>query len=153
MVRTVELMYLLLAALDATHLLEDERFANLEAMAANSEALGDFVQEIIGSRLSDAWMDDFAAADLPVNRIGLVEEAGADAQALANGMAVPAADAGFEMPLVVNHPVNVEGCERATPLAAPGLGEHSAEILAELGYDAGQIAEFFESGVVEADGA
>ena len=153
MVRTIELMYLLLATLDATHLLEDERFADLEAMAANSEALGDFVQERIGSRPSDAWMDDFAAVDLPVNRIGLVEEAGADAQALANGMAVPAADTRFEMPLVVNHPVNVEGCERVTPSAAPDLGEHSAEILAELGYDTGQIADLCASGVVETGGA
>ena len=87
-----------------------------------------------------------------MNRIGLVEEAGADAQALANGMAVPATDAAFDMPQLVNHPVNVEGCARAEPLAAPALGEHSADILAELGYDAQQIADFFESGVVE-DGA
>ena len=153
MVRTVELMYLLLTALDATHLLEDERFADLDAMAANSEALGDLLQEIIGSRESDAWMDEFAATDLPVNRVGLVEEVGADDQALVNGMTVPTTDAGFEMPLVVNHPVNVEGCARTEPAAAPALGEHSADILAELGYDERQIADLRASGVVEADGA
>ena len=153
MVRTEELMYLLLAALDATHLIEDERFANPEAMAANSEALGGLMQDIIGARPSAAWMEAFAAVDLPVNRIGLVEEAGADAQALANGMAVAAKDARFDLPLVVNHPVNVEGCARAEPRAAPELGEHSEEILAELGYDAEQITALFAGGVAQTGGA
>ena len=150
MVRTEELVYLLLVALDATHLMEDERFATADAMLLNSEALGGLVQGIVAQRPSAEWLRRCEAVDLPVNRVALVEEVGADAQALANGMTVAAADPRFEMPRVVNHPVNVDGCVRATPTAAPALGEHSGEILSELGYDAAQIAGLRASGAVPA---
>ena len=47
MVRTEEEMFLILAALDAIHLLEDERFTTPEGMMEHRGALAELVQDIL----------------------------------------------------------------------------------------------------------
>ena len=148
MVRTEELMYRLLAALDAMLLLEDERFADLAAMSVHAQAFGDRVQAIVGARSSAAWMARFAELEVPVNRIALVEETAEDPQVLGNAMAAPPQDPELDMPLVINHPVRVDGLAQAPAKRAPALGEHTDEILAEAGYDADAIAALKAAGAV-----
>ena len=148
MVRTEELMYLLLAAMDAMHLLEDERFATWQAANENRTALKEVFQDIIAQRPSDAWLAAFEALEVPVNRVALVEEALTDAQVLENRMAIPVTDPAFEMPFVVTHPIRVSGVPHVAPRPAPELGEHSDEILRELGYAADAITAMREEGAL-----
>ena len=147
MVRTEELLALTFAGLDALHLLTDERFATPEGMSANRGVLGELIQEIIAQRPSDAWLETFEALGVPVNRLALVEEAMRDPQVLENRMAVPAADT-VGMPLLINHPIKVSSAPQVQPTRAPELGEHSEEILRELGYGAEQIAALRDRGAI-----
>lgn len=145
MVRNEELLSLALTAMDATHILVDERFATLESMLANREALGDEIQSIIGRVSSDDWLERFAALGVPVNRVANVEEVTTDAQILANEMAsVPKQDVG--VPRIINHPIQISSVARVGHQPAPGLGEHSVEVLTELGYDEEQIARMRAAG-------
>ena len=80
--------------------------------------------------------------------MGIVEEHATDPQLLDNDMIVPAEDDGFEVPAVMNHPINVANLPRVGPKNPPKLGEHSEEILLELGYDAAAIAAMRERGVI-----
>jgi formyl-CoA transferase len=131
--------------MDATHILVDERFATLEAMLANREALGDEIQSIIGRVSSDDWLERFAALGVPVNRVANVEEVTTDAQILANEMAsIPEQDVG--VPRIINHPIQISSVARVGHQPAPGLGEHSVEVLTELGYDEEQIARMRAAG-------
>ncbi len=148
MVRTEELLYLLLAGMDAMHLLEDERFATWQAAQENRVEMRELLQDIIGQRPSDAWLATFEALEVPVNRVALVEESLTDPQVLENRMVISVDEAEFEMSKVVTHPIQVSGVAHVEPKPAPALGEHSGEILRELGYDENAIAAMREEGAL-----
>ena len=146
MVRNDELLARLFTGLEAVHLLADECFAKPADMWRNRAALGDAIATIVAAKTSDEWLRVFAELDLPVNRIATVEETATDEQVLANEMAVtPPDDVGA--PLLVNHPLKVSSAPQVGPKRAPKLGEHSVEILSELGYSAEAIDSMREEGV------
>lgn len=148
MVRSEELLSLMFAAMDAIDLLEDERFSTREGLTENRELLGDLVQEIIARKSSDEWLETFESMQVPVNRIGIVEETVDDAQVLQNGMAVrPQAD-DIDVPLVLNHPIKITSVPQVGPRRAPDLGEHSEEILKELGFGDEAISGLKQRGVI-----
>ena len=148
MVRNEELLSLLFTALDALHLLADERFATPAKMWQNRVALGDAIADIVATRPSDEWLAEFDALGVPVNRIALVEETPDDEQILLNGMALAPEDDGIGAPLLVTHPIKVSTAPPVPPKRAPELGEHNAEILAELGYGEEAIEAMQADGVV-----
>jgi crotonobetainyl-CoA:carnitine CoA-transferase CaiB-like acyl-CoA transferase len=69
-----------------------------------------------------------------------------DADVVANGylMAHPAQD----KLRLASAPAQFDDAQPAIPRPAPRLGEHGAEILAELGYDAGEISTITTDGTV-----
>ena len=148
MVRNEELLSLLFTGLDALHLLADERFATPNDMWLNRGALGDAIAAIVATKTSEQWLAIFDELDVPVNRIAIVEETTFDEQVLANDMAVPPSDTDMHVPLLLNHPIKVTSVPPVGPKRGPDLGEHSAEILAELGYDEDAIHVMREDGVI-----
>ncbi len=148
MVRNDELLARLFTAMEAEPLLTDERFATRRDMWENRVELGDAIQEVIATRTSDDWLARFEPLDVPVNRIAFVEEAGTDEQIRVNGMAVTPQDDAAEQPPVITHPIKITSAPPVPPRRAPRLGEHSAEILAELGYDAEAIRAMADDGVI-----
>jgi crotonobetainyl-CoA:carnitine CoA-transferase CaiB-like acyl-CoA transferase len=148
MVRNEELLSLTLAAMDAVHLLADPRFSTLEDMWTNRAALGDELQAIIGTKSSLEWLALFDQLNVPVNRIALVDETVNDPQVLANHMAVVPADPTITAPLLINHPLQITSVPQTGARRAPALGEHSGEVLNELGYSEQQIEELLKRNVI-----
>ena len=148
MVRNEEMLASLLVGMDLVQLLADERFASLEGMWENRKALGDEIQSVIEQKPSDEWLTIFAALEVPVNRVGIVEETVTDAQVLDNAMAVKPEDESMDLPLLINHPIKITGVPQVAARRAPNLGEHGVEVLRELGYDDGQIATLQRQGVI-----
>ena len=148
MVRNDELLARLFTAMDAAHVLADERFATPRDMWQNRGALGDAIAEIVATRTSDEWLEAFGAMDVPVNRVAVVEETATDQQVLENGMSVQPEDDETELPRVVTHPVQATSVSSVPAKRAPRLGEHSVEILAELGYDDDAIQAMVADGVI-----
>ena len=142
MVRNEELLSLMLTAMDAIEVLADERFETPVKMYQNRNELSALIQEIVEKKNSDEWLEIFGEFDVPVNRLGIVEETKDDAQIHANRMATR--PEGFDFPLVVNHPVQVDTVPHAPITKAPDLGEHSLEILLELGYTDSDIDKLIE---------
>ena len=148
MVRNDELLARMFTAMGAAHILADERFATPRDMWQNRGALGDAIAEVIATRTSDEWLEAFGSMDVPVNRVAVVEETATDQQVLANGMSVRPEGDETQLPRILTHPVNATNVPPVTAKRAPRLGEHSKEILTELGYDAEAIRGMAESGVI-----
>ena len=148
MVRNEELLALMFTGLGAVDMLADERFGKRGAMWEHRAEIGDAIAGLVAERTSDEWLAVFDELDVPVNRIAIVEEAPGDEQILVNGMAIAPKDEGIGVPLLVNHPIKATSVPAVGPKRAPDLGEHSAEILAELGYDDAEISAMREDGVI-----
>ena len=58
----------------------------------------------------------------------------------------PVEDVG--MARVIRDPINVDGVARVGAKHAPEMGEHTEEVLKELGYNAAEISGWREAGIV-----
>jgi crotonobetainyl-CoA:carnitine CoA-transferase CaiB-like acyl-CoA transferase len=141
MVRTEEEFFLLLAATDLIYLLEDERFSTAEGWMENKGALSDYVQEVLLTQTSDEWLVAFKAMGVPAERVVIIDEALKDEQITINEMVVPLNDESVDIPLIVNHPLKVSSAAQVGPKRGPDLGEHTDQILEELGYSAEQVRD------------
>jgi len=66
-----------------------------------------------------------------------MDEIAEDAQILASEAVVPFADGSS---LTVNSPIWVRGQQKRKPRPAPGVGEHSDEVLRDAGYSDPEIS-------------
>ncbi len=149
MVRNEELLSLLFIALDASELLSDERFATLELMFENRKALGDALQAIVQTRDASTWMSVFEEFDLPINLIAIIEDLMDDEQIRQNSMCIDVDDSVMDTPRLIRHPIQISSVQPVDVRQAPGLGEHSAEVLRELGYTDDEIASLIASRAVD----
>jgi len=133
-------------ALGLDDLSADPRFADLEASRRNRTALHQMLRARIASADTAHWIVRLEERDLlcaPVRSLG---EALADPQTVVNRMIVRSEG---ERPLgLVGSPVHLSDAEFALRHAPPTLGEDGEAILAELGFDAGEIAAFKTRDVV-----
>jgi formyl-CoA transferase len=76
------------------------------------------------------------------------EEIVKDPQLLANQILVPVAGGTGNLGMTVDSPLVIKESPKVAPHVAPKLGEHTVEILQELGFDAAQIDELLARGVI-----
>ena len=147
MVRGPDELLRMFDALGLGDIIRDDRFATPEGRFEHGDELTRLVQDVLLMRDSDEWLVRLAAAGVNANRVGVIEETLEDDMIKVNNMVVPGA-ADMNMPWVINHPVNVDSIRQVGPKRAPDLGEHSAEILRNLGYDDAEIERLRVAGVI-----
>lgn len=147
MLRQEEEFDRLLIALGQPDWLLDERFSTPESRLEHAQEFTQMIREVIIQRSSDEWMALFRSEDIPAALVAQFQDLPNDPQVLANDMAMPAAE-DVGMARVVRDPINVEGVARAGATRAPDIGEHSDEILSELGFSAEQVREFKQQGII-----
>jgi crotonobetainyl-CoA:carnitine CoA-transferase CaiB-like acyl-CoA transferase len=147
MVRTDEEVDMLFTLIGRPELLLDPRFVDAQSRVMNGDVLVQAMREALITEPSDYWMTTLTEVGVPVALVGQVGELSTDPQVLANPMTLtPAPEVG--MPGVIKHPLNIDGLASRSPGPAPDLGEHSKEILAELGYSDADIAGMESQGVI-----
>lgn len=111
---------------------DDPRFADARSRAANSAALIAALDEIFATRPLDDWAQIFAGEpDFFWSPVNTLEDVVADEQFHAAGGIVDVPDGDAAVPMVAT-PADFHGTPWAPRSAAPELGQHTDEVLADL---------------------
>ena len=138
-----------LAVLERPELADDPRFATAEARSTHREALNALLNGITETRPSAHWIEEMNAAGVPCGPIYAVDETFADPQVRHLGIARPMAHPERGATRVVGQAVTLSKAPQPPEMrSTPAMGAHTAEILAELGYDEAAIADLRERGAI-----
>ncbi len=130
-------------------LIEDPRFAGEEERIANGDLLIPLIQEKIGAQDYAYWKPRLDTFDGPWEVIQNIYDLRDDPQVLANEMIFPMEVNGTTITMV-SGPTAFDGTARpAIANPAPGLGDHSEALLAEIGYSAEAIADLRARGIAQ----
>ncbi|MEQ8355211.1 MAG: CoA transferase [Kiloniellaceae bacterium] len=136
----------LLAILGHDTLRDDPRFLSNDLRMANRAALEEELNRIFETRTTDDWLTTLEQGGFPAGPVLSIGEMHEDPQALARGMIVetdhPAAGAVKALGL----PVKFSATPGGVNLPAPLLGQHSREILAEIGFSEAEIERMIDEG-------
>ena len=137
----------LCSALGHPELEDDPRFNTDDKRNARAEELVAMFDDIFTTRPCDEWIRIFAEYDLFCCAVNSWEDLGHDPQIIENGYLVD-----FEHPThgkvkIPGYPGHFSEAGVQTTSLAPGLGEHTEEVLTEVGgYTAREIAQLREDG-------
>ena len=143
-----EIYQRLCKALGAESLGSDPDYANDKARLRNRDELNAKIEKITETRKSAAWIEILNEAGVPCGPIYRMNEVFADPQVKHIGIAQPVDHPTLGRIELVGQPVTLSRTPSRLRTAAPDRGQHTGEVLRELGYDDKAIAEFRARGVV-----
>jgi crotonobetainyl-CoA:carnitine CoA-transferase CaiB-like acyl-CoA transferase len=136
------------SALDLAELASDPRFSTNGDRVMNRDALRPILAARLAERPTAAWLAALEAAEVPCGPILDVVSAFDAPAARARKMSVDVEHPRLGRIRQVGLPFELSSTPASIRTAPPLLGEHSDEILAELGYDAAEVGSMRASGVI-----
>ncbi len=133
----------------APQMKSDPRFASDVLRGQHSAAISEVMQAWCDGQSRDAVLAALAKAKIPSGPVYTPQEALDDPHIAATGLLTPRPFGGMAQPFPLTpHPVDMSANPTPFIRSPPQLGEHTDEILAQLGYAAAQIGSLREQGVV-----
>ena len=135
-------------AIEAPELLNDVRFADGAARSDNRDALNAAIESRTQNYASETLIDLLNTAGVPCGPIYSVDQVFQDAQVTHLGMAQPVHHPELGDIELVGQPFALSRHSNKLRTATPARGQHTAEVLGELGLTADEIADLQSREVV-----
>jgi crotonobetainyl-CoA:carnitine CoA-transferase CaiB-like acyl-CoA transferase len=126
----------------------DSRFATNPDRVVHRDELIPLIETALASRASADWAAELSRAGIPAGAINTVDRALAHPQVLARDMVLTTEHPTAGTLRMPGSPVRLSGHTATVRRPPPLLGEHTDEVLSELGYSAAAIASLHQGGVV-----
>jgi crotonobetainyl-CoA:carnitine CoA-transferase CaiB-like acyl-CoA transferase len=139
----------LLEVLEAPELLQDERFAENSDRMAHLDELSEVLESYFKARTASDWLSRFEKAGLPAGPIYTIKEVLEEEQTKAREMLIEVPHKTLGTTKAIGTPVKFSRTPGAVRKGAPVLGEHTREILTEIGLSADEINQLKTEGVVK----
>ncbi|PKB65566.1 MAG: hypothetical protein BZY82_08255 [SAR202 cluster bacterium Io17-Chloro-G3] len=131
------------------HLVVDERFTSFDKRRTMAQEVFELLSGVFGTRPRDEWLRLLRGAEVPSSPVAYREEVFDDVQVVANEMFVRQYHPDLGKVTMVNVPFTFIGSEESRfRWPAPGLGQHTDEVLSELGYSQSDIAQLRREHIV-----
>lgn len=134
------------AAIEQPGLQTDPRFATVEDRRRRSAELAAILREAFARQDYEHWRVEMGRHGITFGVISRPQDVPDDQQAVACGAVIEAEIPG--MARTLSNPIRLGFADQRKPAAAPELGQHSDEILAEAGLGADEIAALRAAGAV-----
>lgn len=128
--------------------LKDPRFVDMPARIVNREVLAEQIEALTVKRKVSHWVDLLNNAGVPAGPVYTVPQVLEDPQVRHLGVTAQAVAPSGKMRTFITQPVHLERTPASVKTAAPGCGEHTVEVLHEVGYSDAEIAELKELRVI-----
>tara|TARA_B100000949_G_scaffold192896_1_gene176993 strand:+ start:1833 stop:3026 length:1194 start_codon:yes stop_codon:yes gene_type:complete len=126
----------------------DPRFVDGAARSANRDAVNEKIEAITVSKTSDDWVELLNGVGVPCGPIYSIDQVFSDPQVQHLGIAQVVESATLGRQEVVGQAVNLSRTPSTIRMATPELGEHTNQILNDLGYAPEQIIELRKNGAI-----
>ncbi len=126
----------------------DPRFENLEVRGEHAAEMVSILDEKFATRTREEWMDIFKGADLIYAPVQSALEVAGDPQAMANDYFVWFDHPVFGRTKTIGFPWMFHGTPASIKREAPELGQHTEEILLELGFNWDDISSLKSEEVI-----
>jgi crotonobetainyl-CoA:carnitine CoA-transferase CaiB-like acyl-CoA transferase len=116
--------------------------------SADRLAINAAIAEVTRLRHAAHWIELFETAGIPCGPIYRIDEVFADPQVTFLGMATPMRRPARDNRNVVASPITISGRSKDIRLPTPDAGEHTDQVLGELGCSDAEIAKLRRNGVI-----
>ncbi|MBL3641004.1 CoA transferase [Bacillus sp. RHFB] len=127
---------------------QDERFATANARIIYMEELIPKLQEVILTKTADEWLTLFQENNIPCGPINTLDRVFTDEQVLERQMVQEVEHPIVGIVKLLGSPIKLSDTPVTIERHPPLHGEHTEEVLLELGYDKQEIESFMEDKVI-----
>lgn len=132
----------LFAAGDRSDLIDDERFSTRRSRTMNSDTLYREVASVLATRTTAEWLEFCEEHDIPATEAATLDDLVAELPIATHPTA-----GGYR---VIPPPERFSATPPSVRRPAPLIGEHTHEVLAEVGYTEADLAQLVGEGAIDA---